>query len=419
MSDRIRDAKIHMRYAMIDLLDRASIAQPGDLALAQRAATACLDLHDESRAVASLRRVADTRPGDAETWYALAVLLHARNRAAEAVEAFERAVALAPECSAYQSSLGFALRTLGEDGRADAVFERAYALDPANPYAVRGHGQALLRSGAAAELADYCAAAMERVGPRSWLIAQYMIALARLGRRAAIEWLLDYDALLGISQHDGFPGFGSLDEFHATLLEELQALRPVPSGSVPNDVVRDATRVRGGPWGAVSMFGAEGAPASAALIDVIAKQQTSFEARLGDCLLRRTRPDRLYSKGAAVISRKQSYVAPHTHACTWMGVLYYAAVPDSIRRGDNGKAGCMEFCPPHHKVALAEGFWPSRLVRPQPGMMVMFPGYAYHEVHATADAGNRTVITVDLHPTSESAVTGVRHDQWLNGMPQE
>jgi hypothetical protein len=102
-----------------------------------------------------------------------------------------------------------------------------------------------------------------------------------------------------------------------------------------------------------------------------------------------------------------------------VGVLYYAAVPGSIRRGDNGKAGCMEFCPPHHKVALAEGIWPSRLVRPQPGMMVMFPGYAYHEVHATADDDERTVITVDLHPATDSTRIGVSADQWLRGMPQE
>jgi hypothetical protein len=419
MSDRIRQSRMHMRHATLSLLERAAQAQPSDLGLAQRAVHACLDLHEEDRAVAMLRRTAETRRDDAAAWDALANLLFMRNRTAEAMPAFERMLTLDPENSIYLANYGFALRTLGADEQADAAFGRAVALDSTNPHAVRGLGQALMRAGAAAELADYCTAAMERVGPRSWLIAQYMVALARLGRRAAIAWLLDYDNVLDITQHEGFAGFDSLEAFNGSLLDELRALRPVASGCVPNDVVRDATRVRGGPWGAVAMFGAGGAPASAALIEAVVRQQARFETRLGDCLLARMRPTALFPKSAAVISHHQSYVAPHTHACTWVGILYYAAVPDTIRRGDNGKAGCMEFCPPHHKVTLGDGVWPSRLVRPQPGMMVVFPGYAYHEVHATADDGERTVITVDLHPAAGSTRSGISADHWLEGMPQE
>lgn len=418
MSDRIRQSRMQTRYATLDLLERASLARPGNLAFAQRYVHVCLDLHEEARAITALERVSAARPDDDQAWDALASLHLSRNRATDALSGFERAVAIAPDNAGYLASLGFVLRMLGDHARADSVFAHAVACDPANQYAARGHGQALMRAGAAHELVDYCEAAMAKVGPRSWLIAQYMIALARLGRRDAIAWLLDYDAILGVSQYDGLPGFASLEQFNTTLRDELMALRPLAEGAVPNDVVRDATRIRGGPWGAVAMFGADGAPASAALIAAIGAAMAAFEARLGDCLLRRTRPLDYYPKAAAVISHRQSHVAPHTHACTWAGVLYYAAVPGSVRRGDNGKAGCMEFSPPLHKTAMDEGIWPSRLVRPQPGMLVIFPGYAYHQVHATEDAGERIVVTVDLYPTSDSISTGVSHDQWLRGMPQ-
>ena len=418
MSGVIRARRLQTQAALAGLLDQASAAQPGDIALAHRCATALLQLHDEEGAIAAARRPTAANPDDPTGWEALAVLCHARNRSAESVAAYERAIALAPNSVACLGGLGFALRALGDDQRADAIFARAHALDPTDARAVRGHGQTLARKGAAIELLAYCEAAMERVGPRPWLIGHYMVALARLERRAALEWLLDYDALLDISVHQAFAGFASLDAFHTALREELIALGTVPSGNMPNDVLHGALRVPGGPWGAISTFGTDGAPASAALVEMIERRLEHHADTLVDSLPRRTRPSSLTPKSAAIFSRKQSYVAPHNHPDTWATVVYYAAVPDSIRRGDS-VAGCMEFCPPHHKYTFSDGVWPTRLIRPEPGMLVLIPGYACHQVHAYADADERIVVTADMYPSGDGIVTGISHEKWLKDMPQE
>ncbi len=397
-------AQLHHRRtqtALLDLLGRASDAAPRDLAAARRFAEACMRGRDVGRAPDAWRRVIAVDPADSGAWHGLANALLEIGDVAGAVDAGARAVALAPTSALHHSGYGFALRTSGDHDAADAVFERGYALDPTSPHLARGVGQAMIRRGDGAALAAHCEELMTRIATTGWLIAQYATALAMLGRGRELAELIDYDRLMRIVALPLPEGFESLEAFNAALRAEQEALGSVPSGRAAADVVQGARRISAGLDTAVMMSGEAGAPASAALLSAFEREQGRYEAWLaesGDSLHLRSKPSDTWLRTETIITPRQGNIAPHTHACTWLSGVYYAAVPEGLE----GKEGCVEFAPPLHKVALPEALWPTRLIRPVAGMLNLFPGYFYHQVYPTIADGDRVVVTFDVKPTNES-----------------
>jgi len=340
-----------------------------------------------------------------------------RNLAAEAVDASARACALDPGNSQCASSHGFALRAVDRQGDADSVFARSLELDRSNPHALRGWGQALMRRQDWEGLKHHCEEGMPRIGVRSWLVAQYMVACAMLGHRQTLSHLLDYDRFVRESRLELPEGFASLEQFNAALIAEMQAFGAPGASGVAMDVIKQGRRLEGFPRAAVELLGEEGAPAAKALLDQAARNLDTYIASLGDCLLTRMRPRQTRLDTDAIISDQLSHLAPHTHACSWINLVYYVEVPGTIRAGD--RAGCMEFLPPLHKAPIPDGAWPSRVVLPEAGKLVNFPGSYYHCVHATSGPGRRIAIAMDVYPVRDAYETGVSHETWLDGIAQE
>ncbi|SNR75171.1 TIGR02466 family protein [Puniceibacterium sediminis] len=87
----------------------------------------------------------------------------------------------------------------------------------------------------------------------------------------------------------------------------------------------------------------------------------------------------------------QDYNEPHIHRdCTWVGV-YYAEVPEDT--GPDPRAGALEVFDPRPAAALVPTpgmeFDLTRLVVPQPGLMVLFPSWLTHMVHPFRTQGRR------------------------------
>ena len=78
-----------------------------------------------------------------------------------------------------------------------------------------------------------------------------------------------------------------------------------------------------------------------------------------------------------------------------MGV-YYVAVPET---GADDKSGCLEFGPPLDLAHISESIWPHYLVRPAPGLMVLFPGYLSHWTVPNKVDEDRIVLAFDVVPS--------------------
>ena len=99
----------------------------------------------------------------------------------------------------------------------------------------------------------------------------------------------------------------------------------------------------------------------------------------------------------ANISRDGNYNVPHVHMATWAAV-YYVSVPSQC--SDAGVSGGLELLDPRPPAALLDMpgrfFATRRLIKPQPGLLVLFPASIMHLVHPFRGAGERISIACDL-----------------------
>ncbi len=109
---------------------------------------------DASGAEAMTRSLLASNPDAEEPLLLLAFCLDAQNRSADTLAVFERLTQVYPNTSTHWSNLGAARRDLGQKPGAREAFERAYALDPAEPNALLNLGHLALEDGAFSEARD-------------------------------------------------------------------------------------------------------------------------------------------------------------------------------------------------------------------------------------------------------------------------
>ena len=100
------------------------------------------------------------------------------------------------------------------------------------------------------------------------------------------------------------------------------------------------------------------------------------------------------------ISRAGNYHRMHNHpGCAWSGCYYVTGVP-----GNTSLDGVLEFYDPRPFTEMVETpgspYGQRMLVRPSPGLMVLFPSWLYHFVHPCAHESLRVSIAFNAswHP---------------------
>ena len=111
----------------------------------------------------------------------------------------------------------------------------------------------------------------------------------------------------------------------------------------------------------------------------------------------------LSTAGWATICRPGTYHAPHCHPdSAWSGV-YYVDPGDS--EPDHPLSGVLEFLDPRSGVeavtAPGDPYGEPFRVRPQPGLLVVFPSWLYHWVHPYSGEKPRIAISFNVLPVSE------------------
>jgi uncharacterized protein (TIGR02466 family) len=121
----------------------------------------------------------------------------------------------------------------------------------------------------------------------------------------------------------------------------------------------------------------------------------------------------------ATICRAGAYHAPHSHAdSAWSGVYY---VDSGTGSPDQSLSGILEFLDPRAGVeavtAPGDPYGEPFRVRPQAGLLVVFPSWLYHWVHPYAGQTPRIAISFNATPepaevqfptpTLQPAATGV------------
>ncbi len=340
---------------------------------------------------AAARRAIELAPGLGRAHLALANLLALGPTQAEAVAAARQAAALDPS-PASQIGLADLLLKAGQPEQASEAATRGLALAADHPDLHCLLGTALLKLGQAQAALGHFRESL-RLDPtngaptNALAVANMGIALSAVGRAGEAARLIDLPDLVVPTRLEAPAGYAGIDAFNQALAGQILAhssLKWEPPGYVArrgaltDNLLLQPNRLIG------------------ALEDAIRQAVARYLAGLAEDPahpFRRALARRYRMVIWAVVLESQGHLEPHIHERSWISGVYYVRLPE-FRRGPD--AGAIEFGRPANTFGYE--FTPEvRLVRPEEGMIVLFPSSVYHRTVPFDDAAQRISVSFNCY----------------------
>ncbi len=343
----------------------------------------------------------------------LGFVLQQLHRLDEAIPCYGRAIAAAPDLAQAHVNLGSALYEKGQLTAALGVIGRALALEPLNAQTHVNLAQTLQELG---DLQGAEAAFRRALELEPGLVvakAHFSIALQQAGKRDEARALLDYPVLLQTRRLERVEGWPAITAFNAELAEYVYGhptlMRDPPAkatkyGSQTMEIFNCADR----PILALQRFIED------SVADYIATNlsaaKTAFAA---------APPPAWQLHGWAVVLRSAGHQTPHFHPAAVVSGVYYVRVPEIVKAGSAGEAGFIKFGHPRVGTAGAKaGETPlTASVRPEEGMIVLFPSYFWHYTVPFESQEDRISIAFDVLPAPDGAAAGANEANAAVGGP--
>ncbi len=338
-------------------------------------------------AIATFREVVRLNPDFAPAHFNLGNALMAVQCSAEACRAYRRALASEPDFARGHLNLGLALLDSGELEGAVHALARAHELDPRDTDAVSALAVALIRRDELGEALDVLEGNLARRPHDSRDLSLVAVACARLGHHERTRQLLDFDRLVLVHRPVAPTGYVDVPAFNSALAEHL-----LEHASLRRAPVQHATR--GGRHSGELLL--DSAPAIAALRDTIehAVEHYVTGAAGGDPHpFHISAPQSVTLTAWAIVLDSGGYQIPHVHPAGWLSGVYYVSVPEP--GADRPHEGAIELGRPDPELA-GRGDWPTRVIDPSPGSMVLFPSYIYHRTLPFSAPGPRISVAFDV-----------------------
>lgn len=347
------------------------------------------DRFDEAEAQFAAACAAD--PSSALAHERLGMVHQRQLRPDKAAAAFTRALALAPGEARIEASLGWALVEAGRLDQAITHLEHAAAARPDVADAWIGLGAARLRAGRFDEALAALDHATALAPGHSHALALRAAVLDALGRAAERRALVDLDRLVWSHRPAVPPGFADVATFNDAL-ERHVLVHPT--------LVRDraARTTRGGRQTGDLLIGDKGPVAA-----LETAMRTAIDAYSREALpatgpfSAAHRPARVRLRAWATVLDAAGYQDPHLHPSGWLSGVYYVRVPPAVGSAPGDAAGWIEFGRPD--PAIGAVIVPDlRLVRPEEGLMLLFPSFMWHRTVPFDDRSHRISIAFDVLP---------------------
>jgi putative 2-oxoglutarate-Fe(II)-dependent oxygenase superfamily protein len=297
-----------------------------------------------------------------------------------------------PESPGMLFELADALAETGQHRESARVFRQAFVRRPMTHPWPCGTEWFVERSGAAA-MRDRAHSLIEQGAIFSPVIAALAMAEALLGNQEAARRLVDYERFFQcrpVRTPDGF----CESTFHLLLAAEIKSELKF-YGQPKNRSIRQGWRNNG--------VTSSPLPASAAMTRMLRDSVDRYIAGLPDDPLHpfpASRPSCYVLEGWAVVSDGASRHESHIHPRAWLsGVYYVVRPPSSVPAGSH--CGRLHVGPPSCDSLLPG--WESRLVDPEPGNLVLMPGYFYHHTMPMEVDEERICVAFDVVPLEISA----------------
>lgn len=383
---------------------------PDDVVALSRFAQLLGEMRQYPQSEELLRRVMRVAPGHVDACINLAVVLREQGKLDEAIACLERALTLAPENKDAQNTLAAALADAGrydeaasllgrilkkrpgyakghaylgtiyaKQGRHEEAvrsFGKAIELDPKDRISPVAAGECLLLARRAEEALGLLERAL-RLNPYDVrALALRTLALAETGRTDEEKWLSDPQRMIH-SHRLADVGYSASDvDALNHELAEFAATEP----SMLEDPAQYAT-YKG--WHTTTNLADARSPAIEKLKAFVAH---GFRRRIES--LREEDPAHPFVRAAPKDYRLDLWsvrlrggggkMFPHIHLAGWLSGVYYVDVPRVVDDPVAGHAGWIQFGTPRADIELSREPL-TRTVKPEPGMMLTFPSYFWHD----------------------------------------
>lgn len=311
-----------------------------------------------------LRCATEIAADRARTWVALGELELNMGRFKDAEATLRRAIEIEPENADAYMHLSWVLRRLGRADEASEAGRAAVACGP-SPLAYNYLSFSLLANDEFQAALDSCDAGLELDPQNTSGLAYKVSALDGVGRRDDGRALADIERFLTSVNVDGARGFASIADFNAALTQHVLAFPTRPGDKTQT---LDLMLKPAGPI-----------PAFKELIDAVV---TQYLSRLPDdpghpYLAYKPKRWRIHAWGTRL--RSTDVAEHHYHQHAWVSGVYYARVPAALNSARDGFPGWIEFCrfQQYSERPVESEFM---VIRPEEGLMVLFPAYLYHRV---------------------------------------
>ena len=379
--------------AALDAYRRAIEIEPESAEVQVNLGQALRAKGDLDGAADAFGRAAALRPDHAGTMLRIGLVHHARGALDEAARAFRRALAIEPANAEAHFALGNIHHAESRLDEAVEAYGRAAALrsdildasfEVGKPRHVHAH---LDRRDPHAALAA-CDDLLARRPGQSGALAMKAVALWEAGERGAARALLGLERFLRLERCAPPPGFSDMAGFNTALSAHVRdhpTLREAPESYSMERGLSTGELLPG--RGAAAAFGTM---AERAVEGYRARlPQESRHPFLTDI------PDRIRITAWGVILDAGAYQVPHIHPSAWLSGVYYAALPASLGAEDEAPAGWIEFGRPYWDFQIRTEP-ETRLVKPEEGLMLLFPSYLFHRTLPFAGVGQRISIAFDV-----------------------
>ncbi len=341
---------------------------------------------------------------------------------AKALEPADAAIAAAPRMSVLYQLRALVQQFAGDQEGSAATLERGLSAAPGDPLLLLAASRLATERGMGVAAVDFARQAQDRA--RGAPIARRLLAFALLAdgnpaeaaqitedllRRdpadqtalalQATAWrildddrrhaLYDYAAFVRpciIGTPDGWP---NLEAYLADLRQSLRALHKARTHPIRQSL-RHGTQV--------SSLASSSDPAIAAFFGEARKAIARYQSGIGAG----TDPLRSRNTGKAVIHASWSvrlqpggFHVSHIHPEGWLSSAFYAETPDAAL-GAGGREGWIKFGEPD--LITEPKLEAEHYVKPEPGMLVLFPSYMWHGTVPFHSDESRMTIAFDVVP---------------------
>lgn len=342
-------------------------------------------LGEESTALL-LGAIADS-PADLKLRLVAADLLRNAGQEERALELLKEGLRMAPTSGVLLTSVGVMLDGLDRPIEALAYLRAAVIQAPRSATFKRNLIPTLLHVSAPAEALSLCDELIGQAQDDQLLIAHRTTALRMLGK-PEYAVLNDYERLVRAYRLAPAKSFSGIDDFNRAFAREVLQLhgdhRPLDQS------LRGGTQTERNLSADNPVFSAFFAMIDAPIRDYIARLHDDDRHPTD-----RRKTDHYRIAGSwSVRLRPGGFHINHVHPMGWISSAYYIEVPDALADAAS-RAGWLRFGEPGAPVSGCEA---DHFVRPEPGMLVLFPSYMWHGTVMFAGSRHRLTAAFDVVP---------------------